>query len=100
MWGLILEHGSIRKCVCVTVWVLRRLKAQGSNTSQHDLAFLISCVVGTDDIQLKHIHKTFRTPVLSMTKTDQVNPGESYGPLMMSPVKSTSISVDEGEETG
>ena len=33
---------------------------------------------------------------LSMTKTDQVNPGESYDPLLMSLVKSTiSIRVDE-----
>jgi hypothetical protein len=31
-----------------------------------------------------------------MTQTDQVNPGESYDPFLMSPVKSTSISVDEG----
>ena len=30
---------------------------------------------------------------------DQVNPGESYDSLLMSLVKSTSISVDEGEET-
>ena len=29
-----------------------------------------------------------------------VNPGESYDPLLMSLVKFTSISVDEGEETG
>ena len=27
-----------------------------------------------------------------------MNPGESYDPLLMSPVQSTSISVDEGEE--
>ena len=40
------------------------------------------------------------TKHLSMTKTDQGNPGESYDPLLMSPVKSTSISVDEREETG
>ena len=26
--------------------------------------------------------------------------GESYDPLLMSPVKSTSVSVNEGEETG
>jgi hypothetical protein len=31
-------------------------------------------------------------------QTDQVRPGESYNPLFMSLVKSTSISVDEGEE--
>ena len=31
---------------------------------------------------------------------DQVNPGESYDPLLMWLLKSTSISVDEGEETG
>ena len=30
----------------------------------------------------------------------KVNPDESYDPLLMSPVKSTSISVDDGEETG
>jgi hypothetical protein len=30
-----------------------------------------------------------------MTQTDQVNPGESYDPLLMSPVKPTSISADE-----
>ena len=35
----------------------------------------------------------------TLGQTDQVNPGESYDPLLMSPVKSTSISVDEGEET-
>jgi hypothetical protein len=35
-----------------------------------------------------------------MTQTDQMNPGENYDPLLMSLVKSTSISVDEGEETG
>jgi hypothetical protein len=35
-----------------------------------------------------------------MTLTDQVNPGESYDPLLMSFIKSTSISVDEGMETG
>jgi hypothetical protein len=34
-----------------------------------------------------------------MTQTDQVDPGESYDPLLMSHVKSNSISVDEGEET-
>ena len=33
-------------------------------------------------------------------QTDQVNPGKSYDPLLMSLVKSTSISVDEVEETG
>jgi hypothetical protein len=31
---------------------------------------------------------------------DQVNPGESHDPLVMSLVKSTSISADEGEGTG
>jgi hypothetical protein len=36
----------------------------------------------------------------SFNETDQVNPGESYAPLLMSLVKSASISVDEGEETG
>jgi hypothetical protein len=35
-----------------------------------------------------------------MTLTDQVNQGESYDPLLMALVKSTSISVGEGEETG
>jgi hypothetical protein len=29
-----------------------------------------------------------------------VNPGESYDPLLMSLVKSISISADEGEEKG
>ena len=33
-----------------------------------------------------------------MTQTEQVNPGESYDPLLMSPVESTSISVDEEED--
>lgn len=42
----------------------------------------------------KHYH-------LSMTKTDQVNPGESYDSLFMSLVKSISIIVDEfGHEFG
>ena len=36
----------------------------------------------------------------SMTNTDQGSPGESSDPLLMPLVKSTSISVDEGEETG
>jgi hypothetical protein len=44
------------------------------------------------------VHKTLGTPVLSMT--DQMNPGENYDPLLMSLAKSTSIIVDEGEETG
>jgi hypothetical protein len=35
-------------------------------------------------------YTTLRTPA---------RPGESYDPLLMSLVKSTSISVDEGEET-
>ena len=35
----------------------------------------------------------------SLSFHDQVNPAESYDPLLMSLVKSTSISVDEGEET-
>ena len=35
-----------------------------------------------------------------MILTDQLNPGESSDPLLMSPVKSTSIRVDEEEETG
>ena len=46
------------------------------------------------------VYKTLRTPALSMTKSNQVNPGESYDPLLMALVKSTSISVDEGDETG
>ena len=46
------------------------------------------------------VYKTLGTPVLSMTQTDQVNPGEVHDPLLMSPVKSTSISVDEGKQTG
>ena len=45
------------------------------------------------------MYKTLRTPALSMTQTDQGNPGESYDPLLMSLVKSTSLSVDDGEET-
>jgi hypothetical protein len=49
--------------------------------------------------KFKH-SKTFKTPAIVMTCTDQVNPVESYDPLLMSNVKSTSISVDEGEETG
>ena len=32
--------------------------------------------------------------------TDQMNPGESYDPLLISAVISTSISVDEGDGTG
>ena len=43
--------------------------------------------------------KTLR-PARSMTSTDQVNPDESNDSLLMSLVKSASISVDEGEETG
>jgi hypothetical protein len=39
------------------------------------------------------------TPALSMTQSDQVIPGQSYDPLLMSPVKSSSISVDEREES-
>jgi hypothetical protein len=46
------------------------------------------------------VYKTLRTPVLSMTQTDQVNPGERYDPLLMLPVKSTSIRVDEGGGDG
>ena len=34
-----------------------------------------------------------------MTQTDQLNQGESNDPLLISLAKSTSISVDEGEET-
>ena len=49
---------------------------------------------------LQWVYKTLRTPALSMTQTDQVNPGESFDPLLMSLVKATWISVDEGEETG
>ena len=37
---------------------------------------------------------------LSITWTDQVNPGESYDPLLILLVKSTSISADEQDETG
>ena len=36
---------------------------------------------------------------VSFHETDQMNPGDSYDPLLMSLVKSTSIRVDEGEET-
>jgi hypothetical protein len=35
-----------------------------------------------------------------MTQADQVIPAQSYDPLLMSLYKSTSISVDEWEETG
>ena len=35
-----------------------------------------------------------------MTVTDQTNPSKRYDPLLMSLVTSTSIRVDEGEETG
>jgi hypothetical protein len=49
---------------------------------------------------IHRVYKTLRTPALSKSQTDQANPGESYDPLMMSLVKSTSVSVDEGEETG
>ena len=38
------------------------------------------------------VYNTLGTPALSMTH----GPGESYDPLLMSLVKSTSISVDEG----
>ena len=34
-----------------------------------------------------------------MTQTDLVNPGEGYDPLFRSFVKSTSIRIDEGEES-
>ena len=44
-----------------------------------------------------YIHRVYKTPDLPMTKTDQVIPGGSYDPLLMSLVKSYSISVDEGE---
>jgi hypothetical protein len=37
--------------------------------------------------------------ILYTEYTDQVNPGERYDPLLMSPVKSTSTVVDEGEDT-
>ena len=37
---------------------------------------------------------------ISIILTDQVNSGESWDPLLMSLVKSTSISVNEGEDTG
>jgi hypothetical protein len=46
------------------------------------------------------VYETLRTPALSMILADQVNPSESYDLLLMSLVKSTSISIDEGEETG
>jgi hypothetical protein len=34
----------------------------------------------------------------SFHETNQVNPGESYDPLLMALIKSTSISVDEWED--
>ena len=49
---------------------------------------------------IDRVDKTLGPPALSMTLPDQVNPGESCDPLLMSLVKSTSISVEEGEETG
>jgi hypothetical protein len=50
-----------------------------------------------DNISMYTEYKTLGTAALSMTKTDQVNPGESYDPLLMSLIKSTSISVGDGE---
>ena len=47
-------------------------------------------------VDIRWVYKTLGTPALPMTYTDQVNPGESYDPLFMSPVKSTSISVNRG----
>ena len=47
-----------------------------------------------ENINIYRVDKTLRTPA------DQENPGESLDPLLMSLVKSTSISIDEGEETG
>ena len=38
--------------------------------------------------------------LMYMTQTDQVNPGEILDPFLVSPVESTSIRVDKGEETG
>jgi hypothetical protein len=35
-----------------------------------------------------------------LAQTDQVNPGKSHDPLLMSLVKFTSIIVHEGDETG
>ena len=43
--------------------------------------------------------KTWWTPAFPITYADQVNPCGSYDPLLMSPVKSNSISLDEGVET-
>ena len=59
--------------------------------------------MGTRDLiiyTLSVYYKTLGTAALSMKWTDQVNPGESYDPLLAAPVKSTSISADEGKETG
>jgi hypothetical protein len=42
------------------------------------------------------VYKTLGTP----EQTDQVNLGESYGPLLKWIERVTSIIVDEGEETG
>jgi hypothetical protein len=42
------------------------------------------------------MYKTLVTPGSSPKQTDQVDTGKSYDPLLMSLIKSTSISVDEG----
>ena len=57
-------------------------------------------IIKSNVSNLHWVDKTLGTPALSMTLTDQVNPGESYDPLLISLLKSTSISVDEGEDTG
>ena len=45
------------------------------------------------------MYKTLGTLALSMTYTDQVNPGQSYDPLLILLVRFTSIIVNEGVET-
>ena len=47
-----------------------------------------------------HVYIEYTKHALSMTQADQVIPAQSYDPLLMSLFKSTSISVNEWEETG
>ena len=54
-----------------------------------------SIKVWMEDHQIKTLSWPAQSPDLN-----QVNPGESYDPLLIALVKSTSISVDEGKETG
>ena len=52
------------------------------------------CITHVYTLSIQNIKNT-----CSFHYIDQVNSGESYDPLLMSLIKSTSISVDEGEET-